>query len=89
MPGHRADPDLAVLLADVAELAGESVDVDQVLGRRQPELHHRQQRMAARQQPGVRPERSQQLERVVDTRGSLVFKRRWNLQQILSASPET
>ena len=33
MPGQRADPDLAALLADVRELR-EVVDVDQVLGSR-------------------------------------------------------
>ena len=46
VPGQRADPDLAVLLADVGEL-GEVVDVDQVLGVGQPQLHHRQQAVAA------------------------------------------
>ena len=45
--GQRADPDLAVLLADVGEL-GEVVDVDQVLGRGEPQLHHRQQAVARR-----------------------------------------
>ena len=44
--GERADADLVALLADVGEL-GEVVDVDQVLGVRQPELHHRQQAVAA------------------------------------------
>ena len=45
--GHRPDPDLAVLLADVGELV-EVVDVDQVLGVREPQLHHRQQAVPAR-----------------------------------------
>ena len=44
--GQRADPDLAVLLADVGQL-GEVVDVDQVLGVGQAQLHHRQQAVAA------------------------------------------
>ena len=43
---HRADADLVAVLADVAEL-GQVVDVDQVLGRRQAQLHHRQQAVPA------------------------------------------
>ena len=54
VPGERADPHLAALLADVVELGGERVDVDQVLGRREPQLHHRQQRVAAGDEPGLR-----------------------------------
>ena len=46
MAGQRADPDLAALLADVRELR-EVVDVDQVLGIREPQLHHRQQAVPA------------------------------------------
>ena len=46
VPRERADPDLVALLADVGELA-EVVDVDQVLGVGQPQLHHRQQAVPA------------------------------------------
>ena len=51
---ERADAHLAVLLADVAELGLERVDVDQVLRRREPQLHHRQQRVAAGDEPRLR-----------------------------------
>ena len=52
--GQRPDPDLAALLADVGELR-EVVDVDQVLGVGQPELHHRQQAVAARDDARLGP----------------------------------
>ena len=57
--GQRADPDLAALLADVGEL-GEVVDVDQVLGAGEPQLHHRQQAVAAGDDPrlGAEPLRA-------------------------------
>jgi hypothetical protein len=42
VPGERADADLGPRVADVRQL-GEVVDVDQVLGVGQPQLHHRQQ----------------------------------------------
>ena len=46
VPRQRPDADLAGVLADVGQL-GELVDVDQVLGVGQPQLHHRQQAVAA------------------------------------------
>jgi hypothetical protein len=49
MGGEGPDRDVAVLLADVGELA-EPADVDQHLGHGQPELHEREQRMAAGQE---------------------------------------
>ena len=73
---QRADPDLAALLADVAELGLERVDVDQVLGRREPQLHHRQQRVAAGDEPGLRAEPLQQRDRLVDARRARVVERR-------------
>ena len=73
--GHRADPDVVGLDADVAELAVQVVDVDQVLRRGQPELHHRQQAVAPCHQPGLRTQPLQQVERVVDARGALVLER--------------
>ena len=78
---HRADPDLAVVLADVAELVGQRVDVDHVLGRGEAQLHHRQQasgRRRAAARPG--PSSSSSVERVLDARGALVVERCWNLQ---------
>ena len=88
--GHGADADLACGPGgrgdhpDVAELAGQSVDVDQVPRGRQPQLHHRQQRVAAGQDPGLGPELAQQLQRVLDAGCALVFKRCRDLHLVLS-----
>ena len=80
MARHRADPDLAVVLGDVAELVRERVDVDQVGGRGQAELHHREQRVPAGEQARVGSQLRQQLERLLDARRSLILKWGWNLQ---------
>ena len=50
--GHRADAQLVAVDADVGQL-GEVVDVDEHLGPGQAELHHRQQAVAAGDQPGL------------------------------------
>ena len=71
----QADPHLVALLADVPELAGERVDVHEVLRRREPQLHHRQERVPAGQQSGVGPKPRQQVERVLDAGGALVLER--------------
>ena len=73
VPGERADPQLALLDPQVAEL-GEVVDVDQRLGLGQAELHHRDQAVPAGQHPGLRPELGQQRERVADAGRALVLK---------------
>jgi hypothetical protein len=72
--GHRADADLVALVGDVVELA-EIVDVHEVLGRRQAQLHHRQQAVAAGDDSGVGTEALQQRQRVVDAGGPLVLER--------------
>src|ERR1019366_1426087 len=85
MASHRADPDLVTLptvlgprrtpmLADIPELASQVVDVDQVVRRREPQLHHRQQRVAAGQDAGLGTKVSQQRQRVLDARRALVLK---------------
>ncbi len=43
MPRQRADPHDVGLDGDVAELAGQVVDVDQTLGAGEPQFHHRQE----------------------------------------------
>src|SRR5690606_37174986 len=50
--GPRADRDLVAVDPDVLQL-GELADVDDQLGRGQPQLHDRQQRVPAREQRGV------------------------------------
>ena len=52
MPGHRPDADLVDTDAHVAELVVQVVDVDEVLEVGQPELHHRDQAVAAGHEPG-------------------------------------
>ena len=54
--GHRADPQLCAVEGDVAQLVRERIDVDQVLRLSEPQLHHRQQAVPAREQPGLRSE---------------------------------
>ncbi len=85
MASHGADAHLAVVLLDVAQLAGERVDVDQVLGRRQPQLHHREQGVPAREESRVGPQLREQLEGMLDAGGALVFERGWYLQRSLSS----
>ncbi len=63
--GQGADVDGVALAADVAELA-QVVDVDQVLGRGQAQLHHRQQAVTARHHPRLAAELREQPQRLVD-----------------------
>ena len=77
--GEGADPDLTVLFADVGEL-GEVVDVDQVLGLRQPQLHHRQEAVAARDDAGLGPEPVERGDGALDARRALVLEWRRSLQ---------
>ena len=51
VPRHRADPDLVAVLAGCSSGRSQVVDVDQVLRRGQPQLHHRQQAVPARDHP--------------------------------------
>ena len=85
--GQRADPDLAVRLADVGEL-GEVVDVDQVLGAGQPQLHHRQQAVAAGDDPRLGAEPLERRDRAVHAGGSLVLEWRGGLQRCSSSDQE-
>ena len=82
VPRQRADPDLAALLADVGELR-QTVDVDQVLGVGQPQLHHRQQAVAARDDARLGAEPLQRRDRALDARRTLVLECRRSLQHVL------
>ncbi len=62
MARHRPDSDLVAVELDVVEV-GQAVDVDERLGAGQPELHHRQQAVASRQQPSVRSVAGEQRDR--------------------------
>jgi hypothetical protein len=76
MPRERADAHLRALVADVGQLALERVDVDEVLRRGQPQLHHRQQRVAPGDQPRLGAEPLQQRDGLVDARRARVLERR-------------
>ncbi len=52
MPRQRADPHDVGLDGDVAEFAGQVIDVDQTLGGGEPEFHHRQKAVPTRDDPG-------------------------------------
>ncbi len=84
---HRADPDLGGVLADVAEHVRQRVDVDHVLGLGDAQLHHRQQAVAAGEQPGFWSERFEQRKRLLDARRTLIPKRCWDLQDSSLVSP--
>src|SRR6185436_12134053 len=77
-----SDPDLAALLPDELEL-GQIVDVDQVLGIRQPELHHRQQAVTTRDDARLRTKPLQGGDRSLQTRRTLVLECRRGLQHVL------
>src|SRR5207253_7205408 len=81
VPGQRADAELAAEFFDVGEF-GQAVDVDQYAGLGQPQLHHRDEAVAAGQHAVVRP--AQQRQRVLDAAGALVLdvRRDLHIQQI-------
>src|SRR6185437_4126050 len=85
MPGEGADPDLVGELPDVGELA-EVIDVDEVLGLGQAQLHHRQQRVPAGDDPRLAVVLNQRRDRAVDAGGALVGERSRGLHgaQLLS-----
>ena len=66
-------------LADVGEL-GEVVDVDQVLGVGEPQLHHRQQAVAAGDDPRLGAEPLERRDRALDAGRALVLEWRRGLQ---------
>ena len=66
--GHRADHDVVALAADALQPV-DAVEVDEVLGRREPQLHHRDQAVAAGERPRLVAELGEQLDRVGDVPG--------------------
>jgi hypothetical protein len=53
VPGKSADADLVALFADVVELRLERVDIDDVAGVREAQLHHGDEAVPARQNSSV------------------------------------
>ena len=64
---------------DVTQLRRQVVDVDQVLGVGDAQLHHRQQTVAAGDEHRLVPQLIQQTDRVVDAGGALVLEWAGNL----------
>src|SRR5262244_960410 len=77
MPRRRADDQFAAVYRDPAEVASPG-DVDQNRGSGQPQLHHRQQRVAASEQLGVVAVPDEQVDRVRCRVGGDVFERGGN-----------
>lgn len=75
MADHGADPYLVPFDAHVAEVGVQVVDVDEVLEVGQPEFHHGQQTVAARDQPCRPAQAAQQADRVVDAGRTFVLER--------------
>ena len=73
LPRHRAEADLAVLLADVGERR-DPVQVDERGGPRQAEVQQRHQALAAGQHLGVAAVAAQRRERLVEARGRVVLE---------------
>src|SRR5689334_23212076 len=70
VPGQRADAELAVVFFYEGEF-GQAVDVDQYAGLGQPQLHHRDEAVAAGQHAVVRP--AQQRQRMLDAGRALIL----------------
>ena len=81
--GHRADDEVVAVDGDRAELAGQIVDVDQVLRPGEAELHHRQQAVPAGDHARLRAELLEERDRMVDAGGTFVGERCWNLHGYL------
>jgi len=79
VPCQRADAHLAALLADVAQLGLERVDVDEVLRRGEPQLHHRQQRLSSGDEPRLGSQAFEQRDRFLHAGGAGVVERRGHL----------
>ncbi|CFR85116.1 Uncharacterised protein [Mycobacterium tuberculosis] len=79
MAGHRTQPNQVGIVDsadhDVAEFGGQVVDVHEVLGVGDAQLHHRQQAVPAGDHPRSLPQPIQQSDGVVHAGGTFVFER--------------
>ena len=73
MPREGADHDVRPGIGDAAQ-ARDTADVDQRAGVREPQFHHRQQRVAAGQHAGILAVGLQKPDRVGDAVGALVVE---------------
>src|SRR5215472_16006459 len=74
VPGRGADDEVATLHDDPRQLP-DPPEVDEHAWRGEPQLHHRKQRVPARQQLGVLAEGGEQVDRVPRGLGGVVVKR--------------
>ncbi len=74
--GHGADCEHVAVLLDSRE-PGNLAQIDQVLGLGQPQLHHRDQAVAAREQLGVVLVLAEKLQRFLDGARRVIVERGW------------
>jgi len=74
VPRHGADPHQGRIGDHVPQLEGQVVDVDEVFGVGDAQLHHRQQAVAAGNDARPLPQPIQQSDGVVDTGRAFVLK---------------
>ena len=86
--GGGADHQVVAIGPDAGQLA-DPADVNHDRGGGQPQLHHRQQRMAPGQELGVIPVPGQQVQGVPGRLGCLVLERRGDHALIVSAAAST
>jgi hypothetical protein len=86
MPHHRADHQLVTLDREPRQLR-QAVDVDQRFRLGQAQLHHRDETVAAGDDPRLRAVPLQELEGVRDAVGSLVLEHGGNLHECTVMSP--
>ena len=75
--GHRPDDDVVAVGADALEV-GDAAEVDEMARCRQPELHHRDQAVAAGERPGVVAEIGEQRHGIGDGFRAVVGECAWN-----------
>jgi len=73
-----ADDDHGVALGADALQLSQAAEIDEILGRRKPELHHRDEAMPAGQHPRLVAELVHQGDGVRDGGRTMIFERSWN-----------
>ena len=68
---HRADDDVVAFLADPLEV-GDAAEVDEIGGAREPQLHHRDEAVAAGEHAALLAEAGEQADRVIDGRRAMI-----------------
>ena len=82
--GHRADHDAVAVAADALQ-PGDAVQIDQMFGGGEPELHHRDQAVAAGERAGFVAQCREQFDRIGHGRRPVIAERARN-HRLLHAS---